>query len=165
VTLDVSCLLHLPIDGMLLGHEELTRDEAVEIMIRYLGSNPGYAIEEVINTRGSHARFVYLRRIVKERLLEKLELIMRVIWRRRSRICRSRLSTCICYTWRGSRSSLTRAPTMWMLPIWSTLETWKLLLIIHGELLHYHTCIGRLTMLPITTPSIYQDTWLCSKYK
>jgi len=38
VTLDdVSSLLHLPIDGMLLPHESISRDEAVELMETYLG--------------------------------------------------------------------------------------------------------------------------------
>jgi hypothetical protein len=38
VTLDdVSCLLHLPIDGMLLSHATMTRDDEVEMMMRYLG--------------------------------------------------------------------------------------------------------------------------------
>jgi hypothetical protein len=70
VTLDdVSCLLHLPIDGMFLANESISRDDVVEMMIQYLGSNPGDAIEEVTDTRGSHARFNYLRRIFKERLL------------------------------------------------------------------------------------------------
>jgi hypothetical protein len=70
VTLDdVSCLLHLPIDGMFLSHESMTRDEAVEMMIQYLGADPGDAIEEVNDTRGAHSRFAYLRRIFKERLL------------------------------------------------------------------------------------------------
>jgi len=30
---DVSCLLHIPIDGMLLSHSSITRDEAVEWMV------------------------------------------------------------------------------------------------------------------------------------
>jgi len=48
VTLDdVSCLLHLPIDGMLLTHGTISRDDAVEMMVRYLGSDPGDALEEV----------------------------------------------------------------------------------------------------------------------
>jgi hypothetical protein len=55
VTLDdVSCLLHLPIDGMLPSHEGMTRDDAVEIMVRYLGSDLGDALLEVTRTRGAH---------------------------------------------------------------------------------------------------------------
>ena len=74
VTLDnVSCLLHLPIDGMLLSHELISRDDAVDLMIRYLGSDPGDALEEVTNTRGAHARFSYLSNIFKQRLLRKLK--------------------------------------------------------------------------------------------
>jgi len=75
VTLDdVSCLLHLPIDGMLLPHEFISRDDAMDLMIRYLGSDPGDALEDVTNTRGAHARFSYLTKIFKECLLRQLEL-------------------------------------------------------------------------------------------
>jgi len=71
VTLDdVFCLLHLPIDGKLLSHGSISRDDAVKMIIRYLGSTMGNAIEEVNDTRGAHARFAYLRRIFKERLLQ-----------------------------------------------------------------------------------------------
>jgi hypothetical protein len=42
VTLDdVSCLLHLLIDGMLLSHKSMTRGEAMEMMIEHLGADPG----------------------------------------------------------------------------------------------------------------------------
>jgi len=69
---DMSYLLHLSIDGILLSHESISRDDALEMMMRYLGSYPGNALE-VSDTRGAHARFSYLRRIFKERLLEQLE--------------------------------------------------------------------------------------------
>jgi hypothetical protein len=70
VTLDdVSCLLHLPIDGILMSHEFISRDDAVDSMVMYLGSDPGDALVEVTRTRGAHCRFSYLRRIFKERLL------------------------------------------------------------------------------------------------
>ena len=71
---DVSCLLHLPIDGMLQSHEAITRDDVVEWMVEYLGSNPGEALVEVTRTKGAHCRFSYLRRIFKDRMLEKLAL-------------------------------------------------------------------------------------------
>jgi hypothetical protein len=58
VTLDdVSFLLHLPIDGMLLSHESMARHEAMEMMIEHLGIEPGDALKEVIDTNGGHARF------------------------------------------------------------------------------------------------------------
>jgi len=48
VTLDdVSCLLHLPIEGMLLSHTFISRDEAVDWMVTYLGSDLGDAHLEV----------------------------------------------------------------------------------------------------------------------
>jgi hypothetical protein len=38
VTLDdVSCLLHLPIDGMLLSHESMTMAKAIKMMVEHLG--------------------------------------------------------------------------------------------------------------------------------
>jgi len=77
VTLDdVSCLLHIPIDGMLLSHKLISRDGAVavEMMMTYLGSTVGDALDEVTETRGAHARFSYLRRIFKERLQLQLAL-------------------------------------------------------------------------------------------
>ena len=75
VTLDdVSCLLHLPIDDMLLSHESISRDDAMDTMMRYLGSSAGDALDEVTKTRGAHARFSYLRRNCKERLQLQLKL-------------------------------------------------------------------------------------------
>jgi len=75
VTLDdVSCLLHLPIDGMFLSHETITWDDVVEWMVTHLGSYPGEAHVEVTCTKGAHCRFGYLRRIFKERMLEQLAL-------------------------------------------------------------------------------------------
>jgi len=77
VTLDdVSCLLHLPIDGMLLSHKLISRDDAVDLMIRYPGSDMGDALEEVTSTRGAHARFSYLSKIFKQRLLRQLKVFL-----------------------------------------------------------------------------------------
>ena len=75
VTLDdVACLLHLPIDGMLLSHRSISRDEAVELMETYLGSSTGDALIEVEKTKGAHCRFGYLERIFKECLKEQRDL-------------------------------------------------------------------------------------------
>ena len=60
---DVSCLLHLPIDGMLLSHWFISRDEAVEWMKTYFPSVPGEALVEVTKTKGAHCCFDYLQRI------------------------------------------------------------------------------------------------------
>jgi hypothetical protein len=55
VTLDdVSCLLHLPIDDMLLSHAFISRDDAVEWMVTYLGSDPGEALDEMTKTKDAH---------------------------------------------------------------------------------------------------------------
>jgi len=71
---DGSCLLHLPIDGMLLSHEAITRDVAVEWIVTHLGSDSGEAHVEVTKTKGAHCRFGYLQRIFKQRMKEQLEL-------------------------------------------------------------------------------------------
>jgi len=41
--------------------------------IEHLGVDPGEALSEVNDTKGAHARFSYLRRIFKDRLLEQLQ--------------------------------------------------------------------------------------------
>jgi len=75
VTLDdMACLLHIPIDGMLLSHRTITRDEAVEWMEEHLGYDPGEALIEVEKTKGAHCRFGYLQKIFKERMKEQLDL-------------------------------------------------------------------------------------------
>jgi len=75
VTLDdVSCLLHLPIDGMLVSHEAITWDDTMELMVTHLGSDPGEAHVEMTKTKGAHFRFGYLQRIFKLRMKEQLEL-------------------------------------------------------------------------------------------
>ena len=73
---DVACLLHLPIDGMILSHGSISRDEAVEWMVAYLGSDLGDALKEVEKTKGAHCRFGYLERIFKERLKEQRGLVI-----------------------------------------------------------------------------------------
>jgi len=67
VTLDdVSCLLHPPIDDMLMSHGFISRDEAMEWIEMYLGSDLGDALLEVTKTKGAHCRFGYLQRIFKD---------------------------------------------------------------------------------------------------
>lgn len=40
ITFDnVSCLLHLSIRGRLIDHESITKDEALKVMLDYLGVN------------------------------------------------------------------------------------------------------------------------------
>jgi hypothetical protein len=52
----------------------MLRYDAVDMMIQYFRSSPGDALDEVNETRGAHARFNYLRKIFKQRLLLQLEL-------------------------------------------------------------------------------------------
>jgi hypothetical protein len=69
-----ASLLHIPIDGMLLSHGSISRDEAVEWMEEYLGSSTSDALKEVEKTKDAHCRFSYLERIFKERLKEHRDL-------------------------------------------------------------------------------------------
>jgi hypothetical protein len=63
-----------PIDGMLMSHSTISRDEAVEWMVGQLGSDPGETVVEVTKTKGTHCRFIYVRMIFKDRMLEQLAL-------------------------------------------------------------------------------------------
>jgi hypothetical protein len=75
VTLDdVYCLLHLPIEGILLDHHGIIgMAEHIELMVTYLGSSPGQADHQFTMTRGAHAWFTNLRIL----LLSHLQRIFR----------------------------------------------------------------------------------------
>ncbi|XP_050902789.1 protein MAIN-LIKE 1-like [Lathyrus oleraceus] len=60
---DVSHLLHLPIGERFLDNGRITKDEAIEIVVEYLGADPEKAMNEVDRSRGAHARFEFLRNI------------------------------------------------------------------------------------------------------
>jgi len=66
-------LLHLPIDGVLLSHEGMTKDDVVEMIIEHLGADQINALKEVTGIKGAHARFSYVRWIFKEHLFQQLE--------------------------------------------------------------------------------------------
>lgn len=63
---DVSCLMHLSIRGRLLDHGRIIRDEAVEMMVTYLGSDLGDSMKEVEDTLRCHARFIFLDRLYNQ---------------------------------------------------------------------------------------------------
>ena len=64
ITLDnVSCLLYLSIRGRLLNHNKINIDDALEMMLDYLGAEPGDAIKEVEAIRRAHVRFQFLERL------------------------------------------------------------------------------------------------------
>lgn len=65
---DVSCLLHLPIKGRLLGHERITKYEALEMMVDYLGADLEEEKKQLDKTRGEHAIFEYLKKVYREEL-------------------------------------------------------------------------------------------------
>lgn len=66
---DVSCLLHLSIRGKLLDHGRIRKDEALKIMIEYLGVDLENAMVEFEKTRGAHARFEFLKKVCINELL------------------------------------------------------------------------------------------------
>lgn len=47
----------------------MTKDEALEMMVEYLGANSGEAVEELDKTKGAHARFVYLKKVYEDVIL------------------------------------------------------------------------------------------------
>jgi hypothetical protein len=59
---------------MLLSHGSISRDEAVEWMELYLGSDSGDALIDVEKTKGAHYRCSYLEKIFKDRLKEQRDL-------------------------------------------------------------------------------------------
>lgn len=65
---DISCLLHLPIRGKLLGHRRVNREEFIEMMVTHLGANQARETNEVADTRGTHARFRFLEQLYKNYL-------------------------------------------------------------------------------------------------
>lgn len=48
---DVSCILHLLIKGRLLDHDRVIRDEAMELMVTYLGAIPWISLKEIEDIR------------------------------------------------------------------------------------------------------------------
>ncbi|XP_058742488.1 protein MAIN-LIKE 1-like [Vicia villosa] len=54
---DVSFLLHLLIRGRFLDHNRINRDEALVILVDYLGADLEEVMKELKATRGAHARF------------------------------------------------------------------------------------------------------------
>lgn len=52
---DVSYLLHLPIDDMLLSHESMTRAETKKMMGEHFEADPGDTLKEMTDTKEGHA--------------------------------------------------------------------------------------------------------------
>ncbi|XP_058762356.1 protein MAIN-LIKE 1-like [Vicia villosa] len=66
---DVTCLLHLPIRGILLSHGRLTKEKAMEILIVELGYDLDDALDKVERSREAHVRFRTLERLYDIELL------------------------------------------------------------------------------------------------
>lgn len=66
---DVSCLLHLLVRGRLLGHSKITINDALEIIVDYLGADLGDSLKKIYDTRGYHAIFGVLERLYAHLLI------------------------------------------------------------------------------------------------
>jgi len=127
---DVSCLLHLPINGMLLSMRVWQRPRLFRWWWTIWGLMRGtHGMRWLIQKVDMHDLTTW-RKFSKSVFWSSRRSSMKII-RLRCSSCGSRPSIYICSTWWVSRSSLTRAPTMWMLLIWSTSETWSLSLVMH----------------------------------
>ncbi|CAL5208852.1 unnamed protein product [Lathyrus oleraceus] len=60
---DMLCLLHLSIRRRLLDHERISKDEALKMMVDYLGVDPGESMNELDMTMEAHVRFEYLKKV------------------------------------------------------------------------------------------------------
>lgn len=66
---DASCLLHPLIRGKLMKHKWISREEASEMLVTYLGANPTEAANEVVDAKYAHDRFKILEELYKDHLL------------------------------------------------------------------------------------------------
>jgi len=166
VTLDdVSCLLHLPIDGVLMSYEFISRDDAVDLMIRYLGSDPSDALKEMTNTRGEHAMFSCLTKIFKQCLLWQLELFNEggmdeEVQRLRDQALRIYLLYLV-----GIMLFTDKIGTYVDVVYLRHFRDLEVVAGFSWELRAYLTCIESLTMLPIGPAVSCQGTCLCCRYK
>lgn len=66
---DVSCLLHIPIDGHLLFHESLTVAEGAEYLVQYLGLNRNESLAECAKIKSGRISYSWLLKIFKDYLV------------------------------------------------------------------------------------------------
>lgn len=65
---DVSCVLHFPTRGRLLNHSKMFIPDALDMMVTYLGAEPGEFQIDNYAMRGAHARFSYMEKLYKYHL-------------------------------------------------------------------------------------------------
>lgn len=70
---DVSSMLHLPINGKLLDYSIITRLDALDMIVTYLGANTSDVQKEMDDTIGCHARFVFLEELYINHLVAPVE--------------------------------------------------------------------------------------------
>ncbi|CAL5206477.1 unnamed protein product [Lathyrus oleraceus] len=70
---DATCLLRLPIKGRLLNYSQMSRLDALDMMVTYLGADPGETQIGINATRGIYARFSYLEKLYEYHLVSSME--------------------------------------------------------------------------------------------
>lgn len=70
---DATCLLRLPIMGRLLNYSQMSRLDALDMMVTYLGADPGETQIGINATRGVHARFSYLEKLYEYHRVSLME--------------------------------------------------------------------------------------------
>jgi hypothetical protein len=57
----MSCLLHLSNVGRLSDHDYVGKEEGTKLMVDLIGADPADVEKEMVMTKGSHVRHMYLR--------------------------------------------------------------------------------------------------------
>lgn len=70
---DVSSLLHLSFRGRLLDYSIITRPDALDMMVTYLGADLDDVQKEIDNTRWCHARFTFMDELYKNPMVATVE--------------------------------------------------------------------------------------------
>lgn len=92
---DVSSLLHFSIKGRLLDHSKITRSDALEMMVTYLGAGPKEVQNEMDDTRGCHARFSFLQNLYIDHLVVAVDANGDDAHVLHRRVCALRHTSCI----------------------------------------------------------------------
>lgn len=51
----------------------MTRPDALDMMVTYLGVDPGYSQKEMDDTRECHVRFSFIKKLYKDHLTKEVE--------------------------------------------------------------------------------------------
>ncbi|CAL5196458.1 unnamed protein product [Lathyrus oleraceus] len=70
---DMACLLHLPTIGKLLDHGSISKDDALKLMVDYIGVEQATMMSEMKRTRGARSRFEFFKKVYTNGLLRARE--------------------------------------------------------------------------------------------